>query len=80
VTFSNDSTTELNADSWEQTGLTSIAHHRWQLTIPSEAKIKWPVLPHNPYTDNGHAETEEGRLVFSLPLSAEPQSLSLTIK
>jgi hypothetical protein len=79
VTWSNGASAELNDQSWEQTGLTSIAHHCWSLTIPAEAKITWPVLPHNPYTDNGHAATEEGRLVVSLPLSAEAQSLTLTI-
>lgn len=80
VSFSDGSTAEVGADQWTRSGLTSLAHHGWELSIPSSAKINWPILPHNPYTDDGHAEPLEGRLVVSLPLSETPHELKLTIK
>lgn len=69
----------LSVESWEKSGLTSLAHHRWSLTLPEVATVRWPVLPHNPYTDNGHADHPEGRLVVSLPLSGAGASHELTL-
>jgi hypothetical protein len=48
-----------------------IAHHGWRLTLPPEASVVWPALPHNPYRKDGHATPEEGRLVVVLPFSPE---------
>lgn len=79
INFSDGSTADLSDTAWEKTGLTSISHHNWKLTLPESARINWPVLPHNPYTDDGHAATEEGRLVVTLPLDAETLELTLTV-
>jgi hypothetical protein len=38
--------------------------------VPEEASLLWPVLPHNPYTKDGHAEAHEGRIVLALPFGA----------
>jgi hypothetical protein len=71
VTFSDGTRADIAATTkWEKTGLTSIGHHNWQLTLPAGARITCPVLPHNPYTADGHAEPTEGRLVVSLPLGS----------
>ena len=48
-----------------------IAHGGWRLSTPHGAEARWPVAPHNPYRKDGHAEVSEGRLVVSLPFSAE---------
>ena len=80
IRFSDGSTAELSDFACEKTGQTSIAHHNWKLTLPDSAQVHWPVLPHNPYTDDGHAATEEGRLVVSLPLTSEPHQLTLRIE
>lgn len=56
-----------------------IEHAGWRLTIPSGATISWPVLPHNPYTKDGHAAAGEGRIVVTLPFSAEKQEYTLTL-
>jgi hypothetical protein len=48
-----------------------IAHHGWRLTLPPEASVVWPALPHNPYRKDGHATPDEGRLVVVLPFGAE---------
>lgn len=80
ATFSDQSTAKLGANKWTKTGLTSLGHHHWQLTIPESAQINWPVLPHNPYTDNGHSEPEEARLVVTLPLTETPHHLKLTVQ
>ena len=81
VIFSDGTHAELNVSAWEKAGVTSLTHHAWQISLPAEARIKWPVLPHIPYTADGHADFKEGRLVVSLPLSstAKPCELTLTI-
>ncbi len=48
-----------------------VAHGGWRLATPPGAELRWPVAPHNPYRKDGRAETSEGRLVVSLPFSAE---------
>jgi len=81
VAFSDGTQTELTAAAWEKSGVTSLQHHAWQLSLPAEARIKWPVLPHNPYTADGHADFKEGRLVVSLPMvsTGKPCELTLTV-
>ena len=32
-----------------------ISHHGWQLSVPAEATVIWPAVPHNPYRKDGHA-------------------------
>jgi hypothetical protein len=56
-----------------------IEHHGVRVSLPPQASITWPVLPHNPYTKDGHAEPAEGRLVITLPFSAEVLKHELTI-
>ncbi len=56
-----------------------IEHHGVRITLPPQASITWPVLPHNPYTKDGHAETNEGRIVITLPFSPELLKHELTI-
>ena len=57
-----------------------IEHAGWRLTIPEGAALVWPALPHNPYTDDGHVDSvSEGRIVVTLPFSAEKQEYELTI-
>ena len=45
----------------------------WQkaLTLPPTATIQWPVLPHNPYVKDGHAEASEGKIVITLPFDVQ---------
>ena len=50
-----------------------------RVSLPPQASITWPVLPHNPYTKDGHAEPAEGRIVITLPFSAEVLKHELTI-
>ena len=40
-----------------------------RIYLPKQASIQWPVVPHNPYTKDGHAEPKEGRIVITLPFS-----------
>jgi hypothetical protein len=47
------------------------AHNGWRIHIPPQATIKWPVLPHNQYVKDGHAEAKEGRIVITLPFAAD---------
>ncbi len=39
--------------------------------LPSDVTALWPVLPHNPYTKDGHAEIGEGRIVFDFPAGGQ---------
>jgi len=80
VTFSDGSHAEIAATTqWQKSGMTSIGHHNWQLTLPTVAQVTCPVLPHNPYSSDGHAEPSEGRLVVSLPLDATGPAPRLTL-
>jgi hypothetical protein len=56
------------------------AHHGWRLSLPPQASVKWPVLPHNPYRKDGHAEADEGRIVVSLPFSKDNPRYELTLE
>ena len=81
VAFSDGTQAEIAGALWEKTGVTSVRHHVWQLTVPTAARLACPVVPHNPYTSDGHAEAKEGRLVVSLPLAqvGVPTELKLTV-
>lgn len=57
-----------------------IAHHGWRLMLPPEAAVVWPALPHNPYRKDGHATSEEGRLVVTLPFSAQRTRYEIVIE
>ncbi|MGB7159641.1 MAG: hypothetical protein WBD40_16360 [Tepidisphaeraceae bacterium] len=54
-------------------------HHGVRIALPPQASITWPVLPHNPYTKDGRAKAEEGRIVITLPFSADVLKHELTI-
>jgi hypothetical protein len=56
------------------------AHRGFRVKIPSDASITWPVLPHNPYTKDGHAELREGRIVITLPFSADRTSQEILVE
>ncbi|MCZ6634620.1 MAG: hypothetical protein O7G87_14540 [bacterium] len=46
-----------------------IEHNGWRLFLTSNARVVWPVLPHNPYRKDGAATIEEARLVVVLPFT-----------
>jgi hypothetical protein len=46
-------------------------HNGCRISIPKNASVTWPVLPHNPYTKDGHAEPKEGRIVITIPLTPQ---------
>ncbi|MEO7143339.1 MAG: hypothetical protein ABI165_07515, partial [Bryobacteraceae bacterium] len=48
-----------------------IEHAGVRFPLPPGTTARWPVLPHDPYTKDGHAEPEEGRLVIDLPAAGE---------
>jgi hypothetical protein len=80
VTFSDGARADIAAATqWEKIGVTQVGHHNWQLTVPVTARITCPVLPHNPYAADGHAEVTEGRLVVSLPLDRAGASHGLML-
>ncbi len=54
-------------------------HHGWRISIPPEATVSWPVLPHNPYRKDGFAGMDEGLLVAVLPFSDQIHSYELTV-
>ncbi len=79
VVFSDGARADIAGAWWEKTGVTQLRHHVWQLDLPAAARIACPVLPHNPYTTDGHAEAAEGRLVVSLPLERLGVTCPLTL-
>jgi hypothetical protein len=76
-----DGTTEFDlcGDGWTTTG-TRLRHGCWELQLPQEATIRWPVLPHNPYRKDGAAAQEEGLMVVSLPLQSGAKPLRVTLR
>lgn len=56
-----------------------IEHAGWRLSLPSDATVAWPVLPHNPYVKDGAAKPAEGRIVVTLPFSKDRQDYTLTL-
>jgi len=80
VAFSDHTQADLAGTSWEKTGVTEVRHHVWALALPATARVAGPVLPHNPYTSDGHAEPKEGRLVVTLPLDRAGSAHVLTLK
>lgn len=57
-----------------------LSHAGWTLSLPEEASVRWPVLPHNPYFKDGFAKTGEGRIVVTLPFSAERGEYTLELR
>ncbi|HEV2292431.1 MAG TPA: hypothetical protein VGR35_01165 [Tepidisphaeraceae bacterium] len=56
-----------------------IEHHGVRVSLPPQASITWPVLPHNPYRKDGRAGASEGRIVITLPFSPDLLKHELTI-
>ncbi|MDH7569899.1 MAG: hypothetical protein QHJ73_09970 [Armatimonadota bacterium] len=58
-----------------------LEHAGWRAWLPAGAAVRWPVLPHNPYRKDGAATPDEGRLVVTLPFSAEKseQQVEITV-
>ena len=79
VAFSDGGQAAIDGARWEKTGITELRHHVWRLSVPAAAQISCPVLPHNPYTSDGHAEAKEGRLVVTLPLERSGASFDLML-
>lgn len=79
IRFSDGSSSELGENAFMRTGLDSVQYQNWSLSLPTSARVTWPVLPHNPYTGDGHALITEGRLVVSLPLEREGDEAQLVL-
>lgn len=79
VSLDGETFPKLTAEMGTRREISTLAHHRWELTLPAVAEVTWPVLPHNPYTDND-ATHPEGRLVVSLPLDAVRSRHDLILK
>ena len=77
--FSDGTNAILGEEAFERSGLASIGYHGWNLSLPEEARVSWPVLPHNPYMGDGRAQIAEGRLVVSLPLDNDGEEVALRL-
>jgi hypothetical protein len=80
VRFPDGTHAPIEGPAWEKTDVAGIAHHLWRLAMPVSAVVRAPVLPHNPYTDDGHAAPAEGRLVVTVPLPQAGQTVALTLR
>ncbi len=50
-----------------------------RVSIPKDATILWPVLPHDPYKKDGRAEPGQGHIVVDLPLSSGEARVTVEI-
>jgi len=46
----------------------AVAHNGWRLRLPQGANVRFPVLPFNPYRQDGKAPLDLASLVLSIPL------------
>ncbi len=51
-----------------------------RVTVPKDATVAWPVLPHDPYKKDGRAEPLQGRIVVDLPLSKGESRVTVEIR
>jgi hypothetical protein len=60
----------------------SLQYAGYRLSVPANATLHWPVLPHNPYRKDGRADPDEGRLGVRIPFDKEHTSyvLELTVE
>jgi hypothetical protein len=56
------------------------AHRGFRINIPKDATITWPALPHNPYAKDGKPEVRDGRIVITLPFSADVTRQEITVQ
>jgi len=61
----------LTATAFEWRPGTWFEHAGVRFLLPPDVTLRWPVLPHNPYTKDGHAEADEGRIVLEFPAPGE---------
>jgi hypothetical protein len=57
-----------------------VAHAGYRLHVPATASLLWPVLPHNPYRIDGHAEPEEGRIVVRIPFDRQHREYRMRLE
>jgi len=81
IQLSSGETLSLREDEIRKTFDTAawITHAGWRLSIPRDARLVWPVLPHNPYRKQGDATIEEARIVVALPFSTCRARYGLTL-
>ncbi|HLJ15795.1 MAG TPA: hypothetical protein VKV15_14950 [Bryobacteraceae bacterium] len=48
-----------------------IEHAGVRYLLPAGAVARWPVLPHDPYKKDGHADADQGRIVIDLAKASE---------
>jgi hypothetical protein len=51
----------------------SIRHHGWSLKTDAQARLVWPIYPHNPYTNSPETNPENAVGTLSVPLSLKQQ-------
>jgi len=57
-----------------------IEHAGYRLRVPESASLHWPILPHNPYRKDGHAEPAEGRIEIRIPFDDQHSEYEMTLE
>ncbi len=52
---------------------------RWRIHMPPDSRLQWPIAPFNPYAADGAGPLDEAAAVLSVPLGAEPITITLEI-
>jgi hypothetical protein len=50
-----------------------------RIGMPKGTVVRWPVLPHNPYTKDGHATPEEAHIVLDLARGTGESKIDISI-
>lgn len=71
VRAANGEATVLSSAPFEWKPGAWIEHAGVRFMLPPATTVRWPLLPHDPYTKDGHAEAAQGRIVLELPAGGE---------
>ncbi len=55
-------------------------HNGWRIGLPPGSTLTWPVFPHDPYKKDGRADPEAGRIVVTLPLTADKKTQEVSVR
>jgi hypothetical protein len=66
---------------WSVPGQAGFVEHRgWRLLLPSNIRVEWTALPHDPYKKGGEPEAKDGRIVVVMPFGGERKKYEMVLQ
>jgi hypothetical protein len=57
-----------------------VEHCGWRLLLPSNIRVEWPALPHDPYKKGGEPEAKAGRIVVVMPFGGKRKKYEMVLQ